>query len=51
MKIAVSGCLLGEKIRFDGQHKHDRFITQSLGKYVDFVSFCPEHLAFGTPRP
>lgn len=51
MKIAVSGCLLGEKTRFDGQHKHDRFITQDLGKYVDFVSFCPEHLAFGTPRP
>ncbi len=51
MKIAVSGCLLGEKIRFDGQHKHDRFITQDLGKYVDFISFCPENLAFGTPRP
>jgi uncharacterized protein YbgA (DUF1722 family)/uncharacterized protein YbbK (DUF523 family) len=51
MKIAVSGCLLGEKTRFDGQHKHDRFITQDLGKYVDFISFCPENLAFDTPRP
>lgn len=51
MKIAVSGCLLGEKIRFDGGHKHDSFITQELGKYAEFVSFCPEHLAFGTPRP
>lgn len=51
MKIAVSGCLLGEKIRFDGQHKHDKFITQSLGAYAQFISFCPEHLAFGTPRP
>jgi len=51
MKIAVSGCLLGEKIRFDGQHKHDRFITQQLGEYAELVSFCPEHLAFGTPRP
>jgi len=51
MKIAVSGCLLGEKIRFDGQHKHAKFITESLGEYADFVSFCPEHLAFGTPRP
>lgn len=51
MKIAVSGCLLGEKIRFDGQHKHDRFITNQLGKHAQFISFCPEHLAFGTPRP
>ncbi len=51
MNIAVSGCLLGEKIRFDGGHKHDRFITDELAKYATFTSFCPEHLAFGTPRP
>lgn len=51
MKIAVSACLLGEKIRFDGGHKHDRFITDELGRYATFVPFCPEHLAFGTPRP
>jgi uncharacterized protein YbgA (DUF1722 family)/uncharacterized protein YbbK (DUF523 family) len=51
MKIAVSGCLLGKEIRFNGGHSHDRFVTQSLGEYVEFVSFCPEHLAFGTPRP
>lgn len=51
MKIAVSGCLLGEKIRFDAGHKHDHFITDELGKFAQFISFCPEHLAFGTPRP
>lgn len=51
MKIAVSGCLLGEKIRFDAGHKHDHFITDELGEFAQFVSFCPEHLAFGTPRP
>ena len=50
MKIAVSGCLLGEEIRCSGGHSHDRFVTQSLGAYAQFVSFCPEHLAFGTPR-
>lgn len=50
MHIAVSGCLLGEKIRFDGGHKRDAFITQSLSRYAQFVSFCPEHLAFGSPR-
>ena len=51
MKIAVSGCLLGEEVRYSGGHSLDRFVTQSLGKYVQFVSFCPENLAFGTPRP
>lgn len=51
MKIAVSACLLGEKIRFDGGHKHEHFVTDELGKYAEFIPFCPEHLAFGTPRP
>lgn len=51
MKIAVSACLLGEKVRFDGGHKHDRFVTDELGKYASFAPFCPEAIAFGTPRP
>ena len=51
MNIAVSACLLGEKVRFDGGHKHDRFVTDELGKYASFVPFCPEAIAFGTPRP
>lgn len=51
MILAVSACLLGERIRFDGGHKHDRFLTDELGKFARFVPFCPEHLAFGTPRP
>lgn len=51
MKIAVSSCLLGEKIRFDGGHKHDHFVSDELGRFAQFIPFCPEHLAFGTPRP
>jgi len=51
MKIAVSACLLGEKIRFDGGHKHEHFVTDELGKFAEYVPFCPEHSAFGTPRP
>jgi len=51
MRLAVSACLLGEKIRFDGGHKRDRFITDTLSKYCNYIPFCPEHLAFGTPRP
>lgn len=51
MKIAVSACLLGENVRYDGGHKHERFITDELGRYASFVPFCPEAIAFGTPRP
>ncbi|MDD3343023.1 MAG: DUF523 and DUF1722 domain-containing protein [Sulfurospirillaceae bacterium] len=50
LKIAVSACLLGEPIRYDKTAQRDRFITDKLGKYASFVPFCPEHLAFGTPR-
>jgi uncharacterized protein YbbK (DUF523 family)/uncharacterized protein YbgA (DUF1722 family) len=51
MKIAVSACLLGENVRYDGGHKHERFVTDELGRYASFVPFCPEAIAFGTPRP
>ncbi len=51
MKIAVSSCLLGNKVRFDSGHKHDHFITDELSRYAEFIPFCPENLAFGNPRP
>ncbi|MBT5934884.1 MAG: DUF523 and DUF1722 domain-containing protein [Sulfurimonas sp.] len=51
MKIAVSGCLLGEKIRFDKGHKRDDFVMDELSAYSEYISFCPENLAFGSPRP
>ena len=51
MTLAVSACLLGAKIRFDAGHKLDHFITDELGQFARFIPFCPEHLAFGTPRP
>lgn len=50
MKIAVSGCLLGENIRYDGTNKKDKFIVDEISKYYEFIPFCPEHLAYGTPR-
>jgi uncharacterized protein YbbK (DUF523 family) len=51
IKIGVSKCLLGEKVRFDGGHKHDRYITGTLGQYFDFVPVCPEtECGLGIPR-
>ena len=51
MKIAVSACLLGEQVRFDKGHKRDEFVMDELSRYAEYVSFCPEHFAFGSPRP
>lgn len=42
IRIGVSSCLLGNKVRFDGGHKHDRYITGTLGNYFEFVPVCPE---------
>lgn len=51
IKLGVSTCLLGENVRFDGGHKHDRFITDTLGQYVQFVPVCPEvECGLGIPR-
>ena len=50
MKIAVSSCLLGNNVRYDGDNKHNDIILYELSKQFDFIPFCPEDIAFGTPR-
>ncbi len=42
IRLGISACLLGQPVRYDGGHKHDRFITETLGQYVEFVPVCPE---------
>ncbi len=50
IKVGVSSCLLGEKVRYDGGHKHDHFITDTLGNFFHFVPVCPE-VGCGLPVP
>jgi uncharacterized protein YbgA (DUF1722 family)/uncharacterized protein YbbK (DUF523 family) len=51
IRIGVSACLLGEKVRYDGQHKLDSFITETLSQWFEFVGVCPEfELGLGVPR-
>jgi uncharacterized protein YbgA (DUF1722 family)/uncharacterized protein YbbK (DUF523 family) len=51
IRLGISACLLGEPVRFDGGHRWDRFITDTLGKYVEFVPVCPEvECGLGVPR-
>ena len=50
IRMGVSACLLGEKVRYDGGHQWDRYLTDTLGQYFEFVPVCPE-VEIGLPVP
>ena len=51
LRLGISRCLLGEEVRFDGGHRRDAFLTEVLGRYVEWVPVCPEvEAGLGTPR-
>ena len=52
IRLGISSCLLGQEVRYDGGHKHNGYITESLGQFFEFVPFCPEvAIGLGVPRP
>ncbi|WP_131737723.1 YbgA family protein [Actinomadura roseirufa] len=51
-RLAVSSCLLGAPVRYNGGHSRDRFLTGALAPHVDWTPVCPEmEIGLGTPRP
>lgn len=51
IRIGISSCLLGNKVRWNAGHKHDRYLTDTLGQFVEYVPVCPEvEAGFGVPR-
>lgn len=50
IKLGISSCLLGEKVRYDGGHKLDPFLRDTVGRYVEWVRVCPE-VESGLPVP
>ena len=50
IRIGISSCLLGEKVRYDRGHKLDHFLRDTLGQYVEYVPVCPE-VECGLPVP
>ena len=42
VRIGISSCLLGENVRYDGGHKLDHYLVETLGKYIEWVPICPE---------
>jgi uncharacterized protein YbgA (DUF1722 family)/uncharacterized protein YbbK (DUF523 family) len=51
IRLGISTCLLGEEVRYDGGHKLDRFLVDTLGHYVEWVPVCPEvEMGLRVPR-
>lgn len=42
LKLGISSCLLGEKVRYDGGHKLNHYLKDTLGRFVKWVPVCPE---------
>ncbi|MFC1664519.1 YbgA family protein [Pseudomonadota bacterium] len=52
IRVGISSCLIGQPVRYNGRHKKNTYITQSLAHYFDFVPICPESaIGMGVPRP
>lgn len=50
-KIAISACLLGERVRFNAGHKESPLCSRVLANHFDFIPLCPEMaIGLGTPR-
>jgi uncharacterized protein YbgA (DUF1722 family)/uncharacterized protein YbbK (DUF523 family) len=51
IRIGISACLLGQKVRYDGGHKRDAYLVETFGRFVEWVPVCPEvEMGLGTPR-
>ncbi|WP_028022562.1 YbgA family protein [Enterovibrio calviensis] len=52
IKLGVSACVIGDKVRFDSGHKRNHFICEELSPYLEFVPVCPEvGIGMSVPRP
>ncbi len=49
--VAVSACLLGQRVRYDGQDKYSGLIAEQLKPYCRLLAVCPEvEIGLGVPR-
>jgi uncharacterized protein YbgA (DUF1722 family)/uncharacterized protein YbbK (DUF523 family) len=52
IRVGISRCLLGDTVRWDGGHKRDAYLVDTLGPHVVWVPVCPEiESGLPTPRP
>ena len=49
--LVISACLLGDQVRYDGDHKRDSLLVGPLADHVQWLAVCPEvELGLGVPR-
>ena len=52
LKLGISACLLGERVRYNGGHKRSALCTEVLAEHFELVPVCPETaIGLGIPRP
>ena len=52
IKIGISRCLMGQKVRFDGGHKKYHYATDLLEEFFELHGTCPEvESGMSIPRP
>ena len=50
-RIGISSCILGNPVRWNAGHKLDKYLTNTLGQFVEYVPVCPEvEVGLGVPR-
>lgn len=50
-RVGISACLLGQRVRHNGEDKRNDWIVDYLGKFVTWVPLCPElEMGLGVPR-
>lgn len=51
IKVAISACLLGAPVRYNGGHKQSLLCKDVLSQYFTYIPICPEQaIGLGTPR-
>ena len=51
LRVGISSCLLGNPVRWNAGHKLDKYLVNTLGRFVEYVPVCPEvEVGLGTPR-
>lgn len=50
-RVGISACLLGQKVRHNGEDKRNDWLVDRLGKFVTWVAVCPEvEMGLTVPR-
>jgi uncharacterized protein YbbK (DUF523 family) len=50
-RVGISACLLGQEVRWNGEHRREPWLVEVLGERVEWVPVCPElEVGLGVPR-